>query len=197
MSTKEKKPDDGQDKEQKPGNGEDSKRKDDKETPQLTQAERELIDAQDKAEENRELYLRAAAELENFRKRSQREIENARRYGIERFAQELLGVKDSLEMGLEAASEASTVEALMQGKQATLKQLEQLLERFSISELNPIGEAFDPDLHEAMATQPSEEFQPGQVMIVIQKGYRIHDRLLRPARVIIAKEVENQEATKS
>ncbi len=164
------------------------------ETPVLTQAERELVDAQEKVDENWELYLRTAAELENVRKRSQRELENARRYGIERFALELLAVGDSLEMGLEAASEEPSVEILMAGKKATLKQLRQLLERFSISELDPLGEAFDPELHEAMTTQPSEEYQPGQVMAVIQKGYRIHDRLLRPARVIIATEAENQEA---
>ncbi len=102
--------------------------------PQLTHAERELVDAQDKAEENWEMYLRTAAELENFRKRSQREVENARRYGIERFAQELLTVRDSLEMGLEAASEEPSGEVLMAGQQATLKQLEQLMERFTISE---------------------------------------------------------------
>jgi molecular chaperone GrpE len=162
--------------------------------PQLTHAERELVDAQDKAEENWEMYLRTAAELENFRKRSQREVENARRYGIERFAQELLTVRDSLEMGLEAASEEPSVEVLMAGKQATLKQLEQLMERFTISEFDPLGEVFDPEFHEAMTTQPSEEYQPGQVMMVIQKGYRIHDRLLRPARVIIAAEAEKQDA---
>jgi len=162
--------------------------------PQLTHAERELVDAQDKAEENWEMYLRTAAELENFRKRSQREIENARRYGIERLAQELLTVRDSLEMGLEAASEEPSVEVLMAGKKATLKQLDQLMERFTISELNPLGEVFDPEFHEAMTTQPSEEYKPGQVMAVIQKGYRIHDRLLRPARVIIAAETKNQDA---
>ncbi|MCZ6560104.1 MAG: nucleotide exchange factor GrpE, partial [Gammaproteobacteria bacterium] len=125
---------------------------------------------------------------------SQREVENARRYGIERFAQELLTVRDSLEMGLEAANEEPSVEVLMVGKKATLKQLEQLMDRFSISELDPLGEAFDPEFHEAMTTQPSEEYKPGQVMEVIQKGYCIHDRLLRPARVIIAAEAEKPDA---
>ena len=85
----------------------------------------------------------------------------------------------------------------MAGKEATLKQLKQLLERFSIVELNPLGEEFDPESHEAMTTQPSDEYEPGQVMVVIQKGYRIHDRLLRPARVIIAAEAEKQETSNS
>ena len=194
MSTDKKKPDRAPEPESADADDKDPKQDASPETPVLTQAERELVDAQEKVDENWELYLRTAAELENVRKRSQRELENARRYGIERFALELLAVGDSLEMGLEAASEEPSVEILMAGKKATLKQLRQLLERFSISELDPLGEAFDPELHEAMTTQPSEEYQPGQVMAVIQKGYRIHDRLLRPARVIIATEAENQEA---
>ena len=194
MSTDKKKPDGAPEPESTDADDKDPKQDASPETPVLTQAERELVDAQEKVDENWELYLRTAAELENVRKRSQRELENARRYGIERFALELLAVGDSLEMGLEAASEEPSVEILMAGKKATLKQLRQLLERFSISELDPLGEAFDPELHEAMTTQPSEEYQPGQVMAVIQKGYRIHDRLLRPARVIIATEAENQEA---
>ncbi len=193
MSTDKKQPDDVQDSKSADTDEQGLKQDASPETPELTQAERELVEAQDKAEENWELYLRTAAELENVRKRNQRELENSRRYGIERFAQELLAVRDSLEMGLEAASEEPSVEVLMAGKKATLKQLRQLMERFSISELNPLGEAFDPELHEAMTTQPSEEYKPGQVMAVIQKGYLIHDRLLRPARVIIAAEAENQD----
>ncbi len=191
MSTDKKQPDNVQDSKSADTDEQGLKQDASPETPELTQAERELVEAQDKAEENWELYLRTAAELENVRKRNQRELENSRRYGIERFAQELLAVRDSLEMGLEAASEEPSVEVLTAGKKATLKQLKQLMERFSISELNPLGEAFDPELHEAMTTQPSEEYKPGQVMAVIQKGYLIHDRLLRPARVIIAAEAEN------
>ena len=194
MSTDQKQPDDAPDSKNADAEEPGLKQEESPETPPLTPAERELVDAKNKAEENRELYLRTAAELENVRKRNQRELENARRYGIERFAQELLAVGDSLEMGLEAASEEPSVEILMAGKKATLKQLKQIMERFSISELNPLGETFDPALHEAMTTQPSEEYQPGQVMAVIQKGYRIHDRLLRPALVIIATETENKDA---
>ncbi|MEE8107838.1 MAG: nucleotide exchange factor GrpE [Gammaproteobacteria bacterium] len=197
MSAGKKQPGEVPDSEKAHVDGQDLKQDASSETPLLTKVERELVDAQDKAEENWELYLRTAAELENVRKRSQRELENARRYGIDRFAQELLAVGDSLEKGLEAASEKPSVEVLMAGKQATLKQLRQLMERFGISELNPLGEAFDPELHEAMTIQPSEEYEPGQVMAVIQKGYRIHDRLLRPARVIIAAEAENPEAANS
>ncbi len=197
MSTDQKQPDDVADPEKAGADEQDSKPAAPADTPLLTEAERELVDARDKAEENWELYLRTAAELENLRKRSQREIENARRYGIDRFAQELLAVGDSLEKGLEAASEEPSVEILMAGKEATLKQLKQLLERFSIVELNPLGEEFDPESHEAMTTQPSEEYKPGQVMAVIQKGYRIHDRLLRPAQVIIAAEAENPETGNS
>lgn len=197
MSTDQKQPDGVADPENTGADEQGPKQDASADSPLLTKAERELVDARDKAEENWELYLRTAAELENVRKRSQREIENARRYGIDRFAQQLLAVSDSLEKGLEAASEEPSVEVLMAGKEATLKQLKQLMERFSIVELNPLGEEFDPESHEAMTTQPSEEYQPGQVMAVIQKGYRIHDRLLRPAQVIIAAEAENPAAGNS
>ena len=155
MSTDQKQPDGVADPENTGADEQGPKQDASADTPLLTKAERELVDARDKAEENWELYLRTAAELENRRKRSQREIENARRYGIDRFAQELLAVWDSLEKGLEAASEEPSVEVLMAGKEATLKQLKQLMERFSIVELNPLGEEFDPESHEAMTTQPS------------------------------------------
>lgn len=147
-----------------------------------------LADAQKKAGENWDLYLRTAAELENVRKRAAREVENARRYGVERIAREILTVKDSLEMGLEAAAEKADVKSLLQGKKNTLKQIDQLMGRFEITEIDPVGEAFDPEYHEAMAMQPSSDHEPGTVITVVQKGYRIYDRLLRPARVLIASE---------
>ena len=142
MSTDKKKPDGAPEPESADADDKDPKQDASPETPVLTQAERELVDAQEKVDENWELYLRTAAELENVRKRSQRELENARRYGIERFALELLAVGDSLEMGLEAAREEPSVEILMAGQKATLKQLRQLLERLSIRELDRGGAEF-------------------------------------------------------
>lgn len=139
-----------------------------------------------RADENWERYLRAAAELDNVRKRAARDVENARKFAIERFATELLAVRDSLEMGLAAAAENTDVESLLEGSRTTLKQLTSTLERFGLEEVDPEGEPFDPHLHEAMTTQPSAEAEPDTVLAVYQKGYTLNGRLLRPARVVVA-----------
>lgn len=135
----------------------------------------------------REQHLRAAAELENVQRRAARDVENAHRYGIERFAAELLAVADSMEMGLQSIPQEGTDGPVAEGFRATLKQLTQTLERFGITQIDPLGEAFDPEFHEAMTVQPAPDKTPGSVLTVIQKGYRIHDRLLRAARVIVVR----------
>ncbi len=146
-----------------------------------------IEELQAKADENWDRYLRAAAEVENVRKRATRDIENARKYALENFGRELLAVKDSLEMGLEAADSADA-DSLRTGSEATLKLLATTLERFGITEVDPEGEPFDPELHEAMTVQPSADVEPGSVLTVIQKGYSLNGRLLRPARVVVASE---------
>jgi len=147
----------------------------------------ELAALREQAAANHDRYLRAVAELENVRKRAARDVENARRYGLERLAQALLPVIDSLEAGLASAEQASA-ESLLDGKKATMRLLNSALEQVGIREVDPHGEPFDPALHEAMAVAPSEDAEPGTVMEVFQKGYSIHDRLLRAARVVVAKE---------
>ena len=149
--------------------------------------ESRLEELQQKADENWNRYLRAAAEVENIRKRAARDVENAHKFALENFGRELLGVRDSLEMGLVAA-ESADADSLREGSQATLKLLTTALERFGIAEVDPEGEPFDPELHEAMTMQPSAEVEPGSVLTVIQKGYTLNGRLLRPARVIVAAE---------
>lgn len=144
-----------------------------------------LAQAQATAQENWNKYLRAAAELDNVRKRASRDVEQARRFGVERLAADLLPVLDSLEMGLEAASGAS-VDSLIEGKQATLRLLRAALERVGVTEVAPAGQAFDPQLHEALGMQPAPAAEPGSVVAVVQKGYQLNNRLLRPARVIVA-----------
>jgi len=146
-----------------------------------------LAEAQAKADEHWERYLRAAAEVENVRKRAARDVENAHRYALEQFGRELLAVRDSLEMGL-AAGDAATVESLLEGKAATLKLLETTMQRFGIDQVDPLGEPFDPDYHEAISMQPSDQVEPGSVVTVVQKGYTLNGRLLRPAMVIVAAE---------
>ncbi len=144
-------------------------------------------DLQAKADENWDKYLRAAAEVENIRKRAARDVENAHRFALERFASELLTVCDSLEMALATEGEVS-VESLQEGNEATLKLLASVMQRFGVEEVDPQGEPFDPMLHEAMTVQSSDDVEPGSVMTVFQKGYALNGRLLRPARVVVASE---------
>ena len=148
---------------------------------------------QAKADENWDKYLRTAAELENVRKRAARDVQNAHKFSLERFARELLDVRDSLEMGIEAGAESGT-ETLLKGSQATLKLLVTMMQQFGIVEVDPHGEPFDPEVHEAITMQPSSDVEPGSVMTVFQKGYTLNGRLLRPARVVVAQEApENDE----
>ena len=143
-----------------------------------------VAELQAKADENWDRYLRAAAETENVRKRAARDVENAHKFALENFSRDMLAIKDSLEMGVQAGENAD-VETLMAGKEATLKLLSATLERFGIEELDPQGEPFDPEFHEAVSMQPSTELEPGSVLAVVQKGYSLNGRLLRPAMVIV------------
>jgi molecular chaperone GrpE len=146
-----------------------------------------LAAAEQKAAENWENYLRLAAELDNLRKRAQRDLENAHKFALERFLGELLPVKDSLEMGIAATGQADAV-ALKEGMDMTLKLLGSALERAGVSEIDPPkGEVFNPELHEAMAMQEAADVAPGAVLATVQKGYQLNGRLLRPARVLVAK----------
>ena len=131
--------------------------------------------------------MRAVAEAENVRKRTVRDVEHARKYALEGFGRDMLAVVDSLEMGLSAAAATdASKDTLVQGSEATLKLLGTTLERFGIVVINPEGEPFDPEWHEAISLQPSRDAEPGSVLKVIQKGYSLNGRLLRPACVIVA-----------
>jgi len=145
-----------------------------------------LAVAEAKAAENWNSYLRAVAELDNYRKRMDRELDNARKYAVERFAQELVGVVDSLEAGINAGT-ASAGSALLEGSTATLKQLLRAFDKAGIKVIDPEGQPFDPAWHEAMVAQASDAKPPNTVLSVIQKGYSLNGRLLRPARVVVSK----------
>ncbi len=153
---------------------------------EVTDPESALADVQAKADENWERYVRAAAETENVRKRAGRDVENAHKFALERFGKELLAVRDTLEMGL--AVDGASIESLLEGSNATLKLLGTTMERFGIVQVDPEGEPFDPEFHEAISMQPSEDVEPGSVVTVVQKGYTLNGRLLRPAMVIVAAE---------
>lgn len=148
----------------------------------------ELEQARAEAEQYRDQAVRAHAEMENVRKRAQRDVESARKFAIEKFAGDLLGVRDSLELGLKAAEEHSgDFEKLKEGMEMTERMLASSMEKAGIEAINPEGETFNPELHEAVSTQPSDELKPNTVARVMQKGYTLNGRVLRAAMVVVAK----------
>ncbi len=153
----------------------------------IDELQQELEEAQAKAEDNWNKLLRAQAELENLRKRSKRDLENAHKYAIERFVNELLPVKDSLELGVSHSGENTNAEKLHEGMELTLKMLSQVMEKFNIEEVDPLGKPFNPDLHQAMTLQENTKLAPNTVTAVMQKGYVLNGRLIRPAMVIVSK----------
>ena len=153
---------------------------------ELERLQQALAESEERARSHWEQYLRAVADLENVRKRAAREIEAANRYGLERFAQELLPVRDSLELAVQNAGRADA-RSLAEGQEATLKLLNKALERLGVTVIDPLGEPFDPARHDAMMMQDSETAEPNSVLQVVQPGYELNGRLLRPARVIVAR----------
>ncbi len=149
--------------------------------------QRELDQALAKADEHWKLYLGAHAEMENLRKRTERDVQNAHKFALERFFGELLPVRDSLELGLAAADGAAEVAHLRAGLELTLKQLAAAMEKSGAREVNPaVGVKFNPAEHEAMAMLPTDQQEPNTVAQVVQKGYQLNERLIRPAKVIVA-----------
>ncbi len=153
----------------------------------LMELQTALGDAQREAAESRDAMLRMQAEMENLRKRLIREHEKSRRRTLERFMGDLLPVRDSLERGLEAASQTATVDALIEGKQLIMKLLTKVMDTHGLETIDPVGEAFDPQKHEAMTMIPSEEHDENTVINVLEKGYQLHDRLIRPAKVVVSR----------
>jgi molecular chaperone GrpE len=145
-----------------------------------------LAAAEARADQARDAQLRAVAELENLRRRAAREVESARQFGAEKLAADLLPVLDGLELGLKAGGDADAA-TLREGQQATLRLLLKALEGAGITEVDPAGQPFDPRQHEAILAQPTSEQPPDTVLAVVQKGYVLNGRLLRPARVVVAR----------
>jgi molecular chaperone GrpE len=149
--------------------------------------EDQLAAAQSKVEENWSAFLAAKAETDNIRKRSEKEVSNARLFALEKFAAELLPIKDSLEMGLKAAEEAAEVEQVKEGTELTLKMLHKAFEKFGIIEVESAGMKLNPEHHEAVTMVPHPEVEPNTIVDVIQKGYTLNKRLIRPAMVVVSK----------
>ena len=150
---------------------------------ELEALRRDLESAQAKAVEQYDAFLRAKAEMENIRRRAQEDIGKAHKFGIEKFAEALVPVKDSLEAAL--GVQTATLESYREGIEITLRQLASAFEKNALVEINPVGQKFDPHLHQAIAMVPAEA-EPNTVVAVMQKGYRIADRVLRPALVTVA-----------
>lgn len=150
----------------------------------------ELAQSQEKAAENWDKFVRTQAELENLKRRAEKDLQNAHRFAVEKFARELLSVADSLELGLGVeAQDTEAVEPLREGMSLTLKQLLATLEKFQVVPIDPVGEKFNPERHQAMAMQPTDEAEANTVLKVYQKGYLLSDRLLRPAMVVVAQTI--------
>jgi len=146
-----------------------------------------LAEAEQEAASQKELALRTLADMENLKRRTRMDVENAHKFALEKFVNELLPVLDSMEMGLDAAAkEDASAESIREGLDMTFKLFLDVMQKFNVERVNPEGEKFDPQLHEAMTMVPSPDHESQMVMEVFQKGYLLNERLVRPARVIVA-----------
>jgi molecular chaperone GrpE len=152
----------------------------------LQQAEDALSAAEQEVARHRDAMLRMQAEMDNTRKRLVRDAEKSRRFALERIMKDLLQVLDTMERGLQAGKESATVESLLEGQELTLKMLTKVLSEHNLELVDPAGEPFNPEFHEAVTMLPSPDHEEGTVTEVLQKGYKLHDRLVRPAMVVVS-----------
>lgn len=166
-------------------------------TPEASGPEAELRELRDalaalrgEMDRYRDEALRARAEVDNARKRAQRDVEAAHKFGVERLVDALIPVKDSLDLGLDAALATTDLKALQEGMALTQQMFQSALEKMGVSAIDPGGARFDPERHQAMMMEASSSAEPGSVLRVLQRGYALHDRVVRPAMVIVAKAPE-------
>ena len=157
----------------------------------VEELQKRLTQAESKASENWDKVLRIQAEMDNLKRRTQKDLDSAHKYGLEKFAKELLNVIDSLELGIQAAtSDAPEVVKLKEGSELTIKQFETVFAKFNIEAIDPVGQPFNPEFHQAMTMLPSDDVEPNTVINVFQKGYVLNGRLIRPAMVVVAQAAE-------
>jgi molecular chaperone GrpE len=160
----------------------------DEQEAKIAQLEAALLASEAKIQEQQDGVLRAKAEVENMRRRTETEIDKARKYALNKFAEELLPVIDNLERAIQAAdTENEAVKPLLEGVELTHKTFVDTVSKFGLKEINPEGEAFNPELHQAMSIQESPDHESNTVMFVMQKGYELNGRVVRPAMVMVAK----------
>lgn len=160
----------------------------DEQEAKIAQLEAALLASEAKVQEQQESVLRAKAEVENMRRRTEQEIDKARKYALNKFSEELLPVIDNLERAIQATdAENEVVKPLLEGVELTHKTFTDVVSKFGLKEINPEGETFNPELHQAMSIQESEDHEPNTVMFVMQKGYELNGRVIRPAMVMVSK----------
>ena len=153
----------------------------------VEQLARQLEAARAKSDEHWDQLVRTKAQMDNLSKRHQRELENAHKYGLDKFVGELLGVWDSLELGHAAAQDENVdVAKLLEGTELTLKMMSDAMSKLGVEQVDPLNEPFNPELHQAMSMQPREDVPANTVVAVIQKGYTLNGRLVRPAMVMVS-----------
>ncbi|WEM41807.1 nucleotide exchange factor GrpE [Photobacterium sp. DA100] len=154
----------------------------------IAELEAALLTSEAKVREQQDSVLRARADVENMRRRSEQEIDKARKFALNKFAEELLPVIDNMERAIEMADKNDeAIKPMVEGVELTLKTMMGTVEKFGLKQLNPIGEAFNPEFHQAMSIQESTEYEPNTVMLVMQKGYELNGRVVRPAMVMVSK----------
>ncbi len=154
----------------------------------ITELEAALEASEAKVQEQQDSVLRARADVDNMRRRSEQEVEKARKFALEKFASELLPVIDNLERAVEMADkEDETIKPMLEGVELTLKTMMDTIDKFGLKAINPQGQPFNPELHQAMTIQESAEHEPNTVMMVMQKGYELNGRVVRPAMVMVSK----------
>jgi len=149
--------------------------------------QRQLEKLQEQSKVSLDKVVRAQAEMENLRKRAARDVENAHKYALEKFTNELLPIMDSLELGLSASVKAKNLDDLCKGMELTLEMFNTVMEKFGITMIEPKGEKFNPELHDAVSMQETNDSNSGIIIEVMQKGYTLNGRLIRPAMVVVAK----------
>ena len=147
----------------------------------------QLEKLQEQSKVSLDKVVRAQAEMENLRKRAARDVENAHKYALEKFTNELLPILDSLELGLSASVKAKNLDDLCKGMELTLEMFNTVMEKFGITVIEPKGEKFNPELHDAVSMQETDDSNSGIIIEVMQKGYTLNGRLIRPAMVVVAK----------
>ena len=155
----------------------------------VAELKQQLATAQANLAEHQDKFLRAKAETENIRRRAETDVANARKFGIEAFATELLAVRDSLELakGVDLGQGTEVMKKMVEGLDLTLKLFDAAFQKFALTVVDPAGEKFDADKHQAITMMETDEVPPNHVLKVVQKGYLLNNRLLRPAMVVVAK----------